>query len=81
MLHQCRLPRPQVSLDPEYPIIGRKIGTVIPLLELGRFEEPITSRWVGRGDILPASIDISEAKGLQTGCYLSVLAVSCLRGA
>lgn len=58
-----------------------EIGAVVPLSELGRFEEPIASRGVGRGDVLPASIDVSEAKGLQTGCYLSVLVVSCFGSA
>lgn len=70
MLHQRRFACAGLAFDPEHAIVNATVVVVLPLLELASSEQPVACSRLRRVDIVLASMDVAEGKGMETGYHL-----------
>lgn len=69
MLHQGRFSCARLPFDPKHAIVCVAASRALPLLELGRFEQPLACFWMWRSDVVLTSINVAECKGTETGYH------------
>ncbi len=68
MLHEGRLARAWLALDPEHAIVGYKVGAGALLLELGGAEQPVACTPMGSGYVVQPSVDVAETERAEADC-------------